>query len=81
VESHEGKMGVVMSNADDFRKYAREALRGAAESNSDQEQQTLVKLARTWSQAARRADGIPALAENQTEFHLETEGPQGPAGY
>jgi hypothetical protein len=44
--------------AAEFRQYAEEAFRGAAASESDDEKQTLIKLARTWSQAARRADAI-----------------------
>jgi hypothetical protein len=46
--------------AAEFRQYAEEAFRGAAASESDDEKQTLIKLARTWSQAARRADAILA---------------------
>ena len=45
-----------MSKADEFRIYAEEALRGAAELKTDDEKQALIKLARTWSQAAMRAE-------------------------
>jgi hypothetical protein len=46
------------SKADEFRRYAEEALRAAAETHSDQDKQALIKLARTWSQAAMRADAL-----------------------
>jgi hypothetical protein len=48
--------------ADEFRQYAAEALRAAAESSSDQEKQALIKLARTWSQAAMRAQSLASSA-------------------
>jgi len=56
-----------MSRADEFRQYAEEALRGAAEANSDQEKQALIKLARTWSQAAVKAElPAPPAADSET---------------
>jgi len=51
-----------MSKAEEFRRYAEEALRGAAESKSDEEKQILIKLARIWSQAAFRAEAPLELA-------------------
>jgi hypothetical protein len=44
-----------MSKADDFRQYAEEALRSAAKS-SEEQKQALIDLARTWTQAALKAE-------------------------
>jgi hypothetical protein len=41
-----------MSEADQFRKYADEALRWAVKSTTEKERRNLLDLARTWSQAA-----------------------------
>jgi hypothetical protein len=43
-----------MSKADDFWQYAEEALRSATK--SERQKQALVDLARTWMQAALKAD-------------------------
>jgi hypothetical protein len=48
--------GCVMSKADDFRQYADEALRSANEAKSEKQKQALIDLARTWTQAALKAD-------------------------
>jgi adenosyl cobinamide kinase/adenosyl cobinamide phosphate guanylyltransferase len=45
-----------MSKADDFWQYAEEALRSATKSKSERQKQALVDLARTWMQAALKAD-------------------------
>jgi hypothetical protein len=45
-----------MSQADEFRRYADEALRDAAQAKTEQEKQGFLKLARTWSQAAMKAE-------------------------
>ena len=45
-----------MSKADDFRQYADEALRSATKSRSETQKQALIDLARTWMQAALKAD-------------------------
>jgi hypothetical protein len=44
-----------MSKADEFWHFADEALRRAAQSKSEKEQQALFNLALTWTQAALRA--------------------------
>jgi hypothetical protein len=41
-----------MSMADEFRQYAEEALRGAERSETAEEKQALIGLARTWTEAA-----------------------------
>ena len=46
-----------MSQADQFRQYAEEALRWAYQSKTEKNKQALILLARTWTQAAQRSDG------------------------
>jgi hypothetical protein len=41
-----------MSKAEEFRHYAEEALGWARKSKTEQEEQALIDLARTWTQAA-----------------------------
>ena len=41
-----------MSESDQFRQYAEEALLWAAQSKSEKEKQLLLELVRTWTQAA-----------------------------
>jgi hypothetical protein len=41
-----------MSEADQFRQYAQEALLWARQSKTEKEKRALLELARTWSQAA-----------------------------
>jgi hypothetical protein len=47
-----------MSEADQFREYAQEALQWASESTIENEKRALLELARTWSLAAA-ASGVP----------------------
>jgi hypothetical protein len=41
-----------MSEADEFRQYAEEALRWAQKSTTENEKKALIDLSRTWMQAA-----------------------------
>lgn len=41
-----------MSESDQFRQYAEEALLWAAQSKTEKEKQLLLELVRTWTQAA-----------------------------
>jgi hypothetical protein len=41
-----------MSEADQFQRYAQEALLWASQSKTEKEKRALLELARTWSQAA-----------------------------
>jgi hypothetical protein len=43
-----------MSQADEFRQYAEEAMRDAYQSKSEKEKEALIDLAHTWAQAALR---------------------------
>jgi hypothetical protein len=47
-----------MSEADQFREYAQEALQWASGSTIEKEKRTLLELARTWSQAALESDSL-----------------------
>jgi hypothetical protein len=48
-----------MSKADEFWRFADEALRRAAQCKSEKEQQVLFNLALAWTQAALRANAPP----------------------
>ena len=43
-----------MSQADEFRQYAEDAMRDAYQSKSEKEKEALIDLAHTWAQAAFR---------------------------
>jgi hypothetical protein len=45
-----------MSKADEFRRYADEAMRWARHSTTKKDQLVLINLARTWTQAAERKE-------------------------
>ena len=45
-----------MSEADQFRQYAQEAMRRAGQAKTEKEKRSLLELARTWSQAALESD-------------------------
>jgi hypothetical protein len=47
-----------MSEADDFRLYAEEAMRWAAQSTIEREKKSLFDVARIWSQAAQAAEDV-----------------------
>jgi ribosomal protein L17 len=47
-----------MSKAEEFRQYAEEAVRWARKSETEQEKQALMDLARTWTQAAVHSERI-----------------------
>jgi hypothetical protein len=52
-----------MSEADQFREYAQEALQWATQSTIEKEKRALLELARTWWHDQRGADGGAAEAE------------------
>ena len=45
-----------MSEADQFRQYAQEAMRWARQAKTEKEKRALLELARTWSQAVLESD-------------------------
>jgi hypothetical protein len=53
---------VAMSESDQFRQYADEALRWVAQSKTEEEKRLLFELALTWTQAAFATDHIGSSA-------------------
>ena len=49
-----------MSQSDEFRQYAEEALLWVAQSKTEQEKRLLLELVRTWKQAAVVSDLVDA---------------------
>jgi hypothetical protein len=47
-----------MSEGDEFRRYAEEAMRGALRSQTEKEKQALIGLARTWMHAAQNENAV-----------------------
>jgi hypothetical protein len=58
-----------MSEADQFRQYAEEALRWATASTTEKERRSLMELARTWSQAATASEPPPVGANYSPTDH------------
>jgi hypothetical protein len=56
-----------MSDSDQFRQYAEEALLWVARSKTEQEKQLLLELVLTWTQAAVASDRIGVLSGSQPE--------------
>ena len=56
-----------MSEADQFREYAQEALLWACQSKTEKEKRTLLELARTWSQAALESDSTVVVSNSPPE--------------
>jgi hypothetical protein len=60
-----------MSKADEFRRYAEEAMRGARGSNTDAKRKCFLDMARAWTQAADRSDGPVIVKELPPEVRAE----------
>jgi hypothetical protein len=58
---------MAMSEADQFRQYAEEALVWANQSNTEKEKRLLLELARTWTQAAVASDSTTVVNYTQPE--------------
>jgi hypothetical protein len=56
-----------MSEADQFREYAQEALLWACQSKTEKEKRTLLELARTWSQAALESGSTVVVSNSPPE--------------
>ena len=56
-----------MSEADQFRQYAEEALLWAGQSKTEKEKRTLLDLARTWSQAALESGSTVVVSNSPPE--------------
>jgi hypothetical protein len=59
-----------MSNTDQFWLYAEEAMIDARHANSETEKRALLDLARTWTQAALRSEGIAVVIAGQAAKRL-----------
>jgi hypothetical protein len=58
-----------MSEADQFRQFAQEALLWAHESKTEKEKRALLELARTWSQAALESSGSTVVVDDSPSEH------------
>ena len=47
-----------MSEINEFRQYAEEAMDWARQATTEQEKRALIELARTWSQAAEESERV-----------------------
>jgi hypothetical protein len=56
-----------MSEADQFRQYAEEALLWACQCKTEKEKRTLIELARTWSQAALESGSTVVVSNSPPE--------------
>jgi hypothetical protein len=56
-----------MSNVDQFRQYAAEALRGARQSKTEESKQALFELARIWTEAAVQSERIFGVKSSPPE--------------
>ena len=60
-----------MSEPAEFRQYAEEAMRWANQSNTQDQKQSLIDLARIWTQAAVQSERI---------FSIKSSPPEPPSG-
>jgi hypothetical protein len=58
---------MAMSESDQFRQYADEALRWVAQSKIEEEKRLLLELARTWTAAAFASERIGVLSGSTPE--------------
>ena len=67
-------LGTAVSKADEFRRYAEEALRWAEQSKTKNEQIALIELARTWTQAAVQIESsLPGNIPIESSFPGNTQ--------
>ena len=59
-----------MSESDQFRQYADEALLWVAQSKTEEEKRLLLELARTWTAAAFASDRIVAVSGSAPEARV-----------
>jgi hypothetical protein len=55
-----------MSESDQFRRYADEALRWAAKATTEKERRPLMQLARTWAEAAAMSQNPMLVGVNHS---------------
>jgi hypothetical protein len=56
-----------MSKSNQFREYAEEAMRWAHQSKTQEEKETLIELARTWTEAAVQSDRVFLVGSSPPE--------------
>jgi hypothetical protein len=57
-----------MTTADEYRDYAKECLQWAEEAETDDERQSFLDMARDWTLAALRLEGIFGTSKDTDEF-------------
>jgi hypothetical protein len=56
-----------MTTADEYRDYAKECLRWADEAETDEQRQSFVDMARDWTLAALRLEGLFGTSKDTDE--------------
>jgi hypothetical protein len=56
-----------MSKSDQFRRYAEEAMRSADRSKNQEEKESFIELARTWTEAAVQSERIFVVSGSPPE--------------
>jgi hypothetical protein len=67
-----------MSEADQFRQYAEEALLWAAQSKTEEEKQLLLELVHTWTQAALASDALVNCTQGPRQGRCQAPQRRGP---
>lgn len=60
-----------MATVSEYRQYAEECLRWAAEAETEEDRNALLDLARDWTLAAMRLEGVLVPVDARTEEPLE----------
>jgi hypothetical protein len=59
--------GSAMATAEEYKQFAKECLRWATEAETDDDRNALLEMARDWTLAALRLDGVLVPAMKETE--------------
>jgi anaerobic glycerol-3-phosphate dehydrogenase len=59
-----------MSKSDQFRRYAEEAMRSADRSKIQEEKESFIELARTWTEAAVQSERIFVVSGSPPEHRV-----------
>ena len=63
-----------MTTAQEYRKFAEECLRWAAEADTEEDRNSFLELARDWTLAALRVEGVLIPALTKIDPHAERAG-------
>jgi hypothetical protein len=63
-----------MATVSEFKRYAVECKRWAAEAKTEEDRKALLELAHDWTLAAVRLEGTMSAADNETEPLLKRTG-------